>query len=79
MMLTPLSNLLRAIDTWTVPPAAQGQIIERAYAVDWEAGLMVRRDTDRADRSITYYTAPAPDTFEPWQTEPTAQWRRVEK
>lgn len=69
---------IKAIDTWTVPPAAQGQIIERAYGVDWESEIMVRRETDRSDGSVSYYTAPAPAVWEPWQTEPKARrWTRV--
>ncbi|MFA4945120.1 MAG: hypothetical protein WC789_10530 [Lentisphaeria bacterium] len=58
------------LDSWTVPPAAQGQIVERAYACD--DGRVYRRTTDRGDGSVSYQVRDLRDDeeFEPWQTEP---------
>lgn len=62
--------IIARIDTWHVPPEAQGQMVEDAYGVDTESGLMVRRTTSRASGRVGYAMAPAPARWEPWNREP---------
>jgi hypothetical protein len=57
-----------------VPPACQGQIVEYAYAIDAEMGL-VRRITNRSDKSLEFAYIPWDDldgeaVIEPWNEEP---------
>lgn len=66
-------RIVASIDQWHVPPEHQGQIVERAYGVDWESGTMVCRITDRSDRSVVYSFASAPEVFEPWNEAPRAR------
>lgn len=56
--------------SWHVPPECQGQIVERAYAIDGDS--LYRRISDRSDRSERYEVreiGPAEEP-EPWNREP---------
>lgn len=66
--MTTIRNL--AALAFHAPPASQGQIVEVAYALDGDR--IVRRVTDRSDRSVTYATAPNPGDVEPWNEGPGA-------
>lgn len=59
-------NAVAALD-FSVRPADQGQIVEVAYAADWENEVLVRRVTDRSDGSVVFACATIKDgKFEPW-------------
>ncbi len=60
---------------WTVPPSAQGQIVERAYCASSDGAQMVRRTTDRSDGLKSYDYAPMAEDFDPINDEPQADWR----
>jgi hypothetical protein len=61
---------------WTVPPERQGQTVEVSYSTyPAEGGIVFRRVTDRADRSVEYAARQlTPDEEEqgwaPWIREP---------
>ncbi len=56
--------------TWLVPPRCQGQMVERAYALDGESGLTWRRTTDRGSRVVTYQARLLLEADDPANTEP---------
>lgn len=68
------------VDTWTVPPRCQGQIVEVAYGTD-EDGEPWQRVHDRSCGEITYTRGYWTDDskWEPWNAEPTAiDWEAAE-
>jgi hypothetical protein len=63
--------------TYHVPPIAQGQIVERAYAYG-EDGELILRVTDHSDRSVSFAVAEGYDGIEPWNGEPGCDFDAVE-
>ena len=73
---------------YMVPPACQGQIVEYSYAAVPDGrggGWWLQRCEDRSDRSVSYRYAAWPEdgtydgvAFEPWQTEPSADWQGLD-
>lgn len=66
-----------------VPPYAQGQAVERAYAIDPVPGgvRVVRRTTDWSDYQVRYDEAHPAHDLEPvcnWTREPAMRWRVLE-
>jgi len=58
--------------SWIVPPRCQGQIVEVAYlATVLNGGTVVRRISDRSERTVRYERADGSDlALEPWNDEP---------
>lgn len=68
---------------FAVPPYAQGQAVERAYAIDPVPGgvRVVRRTTDRSDGRVQYDEANPAHDLEPvqnWTREPGLCWRSAD-
>lgn len=63
-----MSTDLTSLDFATLPVDA-GQMVERAYSVDWERCTLYRRTTDRSDGSVSYESCQVSDDegsdFEP--------------
>lgn len=69
--------------TFYIPPNCQGQIVERAYAADWENGRILMRVRNRAqrpgqDEKIFARPVYPGEVFDPWNKEPRdGKWKQV--
>lgn len=54
---------------WTIAPEDQGQIVEYAYAADWESGALYRRVRDTSDGSVRYYRASSAQLRGEWEPQ----------
>lgn len=60
------------VGDFVVPPECAGQIVEDAYAVGDD--VLVRRTTDRSDRSVSYASCRLDEVrgpIEPWNRAPS--------
>jgi len=69
---------------FVVAPEDQGQIIEVAYAPDWEHERVIRRVTDRSGPTVRYEAIGAEHLigeFQPWngapQVAPGTEWQPI--
>lgn len=69
--------------TFFVPPRRRGQIIEFAYAADWENGRILLRVRNKLlppgqDEKIFARPIYEGEVFEPWDKEPKdGRWKQV--
>ncbi|MEW6169628.1 MAG: hypothetical protein AB1651_18340 [Pseudomonadota bacterium] len=64
----------RPTTDFVAPPEEQGQIVQRSYALDAEAEVILCRETDYSDGSQTIVAFRYPDDdseFQPWNVAPS--------
>lgn len=68
--------------TFITPPENQGQAVERSYALDADAGVILERVYDGGDGSTTYYAYDYPEdddgSWEPQSGAPSLGTQRGE-
>lgn len=65
--------------TFHVPPRNQGQMVEVAYAADFESNVVIQRVHDQSDRSVAYYISDMmDDDGDYWNgAPPNKRWRMM--